>query len=315
MPGNQRAVLAAQPPLTARPLLWLADAQRSITAAALAILGPRAAYAVGELLARAVYRLADPIRTRSEAQCRAALAPHAPAADLGRIAEAAFVHRVWNLVDLYLAGRWLHPGTFRRYGGEIPVALREALLAGQRRGQPILLLTAYFGAFDLLPLFLGYNGIRVTAVYRPHVNRRFDALRQRVRTRSGTEMVAVSEAPGRIERVLSQGGTVALLWDRHRPARGVEATFLGLPTRAGREVGVLACRHAADVVVAGLRRAGRRFRFEFVVADVVRHQEFVHRPDGVEWVTRRCLVALERLVLTDPTQYLWAYTRWGTGDG
>ena len=34
-------------------------------------------------------------------------------------------------------------------------------------------------------------------------------------------------------------------------------------------------------------------------------------PDPVVYITRRYLAGLERLILADPSQYLWAHPRWG----
>jgi len=78
-----------------------------------------------------------------------------------------------------------------------------------------------------------------------------------------------------------------------------------------RSVGLLAWRHEADVVVAAIRRLGDDFQFRLAVADVVHHNETTAHDDPVAFVTDRYLRAIERLILEDPTQYLWAYARWG----
>jgi len=227
-----------------------------------------------------------------------------------RVAERAFVHRIWNLVDLLLAERLLHPGTFAHYGGVVPEPHLTRMRVAQQRGQPAILVSAYYGPFDLLPVFLGFNGLHASAVYLPHANAAYDAHRRRVRQRSGCELVPVSEVLDRLPRLLEAGGTVALVADHPAGRRGLPATFLGLPTRVPRTVGLLAGRYDADVVVAGIRRVGP-FRFEIDVVDVLDHAEWAGRDDVIGYVTERYLRGLERLILRDPTQYLWAYARWG----
>ena len=37
----------------------------------------------------------------------------------------------------------------------------------------------------------------------------------------------------------------------------------------------------------------------------------VAQADPVEYITSRYLRGIERMILADPTQYLWAYPRWG----
>ncbi len=294
----------------ARGLLTLADFHRRMLSVYFAIIGPRAAYAITGALGRLMYRLLPPLRRWSEAQCAAALAGHVPAIHFPRIAERAWVHRIWNLTDLLLADRRLHVGTYERCGGRVPEPHLSEMLAAQRRGQPAILVSAYYGPYDLLPTLLGYNGIRAAAVYLAHPNPRFDALRNRVRARSGCELVPVEHALQRLPAVLEGGGCVAIIADHYAARRGVPVTFLGRPTSVPRSVGLLACRFNADVVVAGIRRVGP-FRFVIEVADVCKHAEWATVPDPVGYITERYTRALEALILRDPTQYLWLHPRWG----
>jgi len=294
-----------------RAVLWLGNMHRRMLAVYFAMIGPRNAYWVTAFLARLLYRLFQPFRKRSEAQCRAALGNWIADEEVPRLAESSFVHRVWSMVDLTLAERLLHPNMYQRYGGRIPEPHLTDLLDAQRRGQPMILLTAYYGSFDLLPVFLGYNGIRAGIVYRAHVNEDFDVYRRRVRGRSGCELIPVDRAAGRMAQILEAGGSVAIVADHHADQRGLPVTFLGLPTMAMRSVGLLAWRYDADVAVACLRRAGNAFRFNIVVADILKHRDWQQEDDPVAYITERYLRSLEKIILGDPAQYLWGYARWG----
>jgi lauroyl/myristoyl acyltransferase len=295
----------------ARTLVRLSNAYRRVLALFLGVIGPRAAYSILAILARWMYRLYDPLRLRSEAQCRAALSNRYPPDEIPRVAEQAFVHRAWNLADLMLADRLIHPGTYDRYGGRIPEPYRGLILDAQRRRQPVILVTGYYGPFDLLPLFLGFNGIRAAAVYRPHANPDFDAYRRAIRARSGCEMIPDTQAVSRLPQILEKGGTVAILSDHHAARRGIALTFLGLETAASRSVGLLAWHYEAVVVVAGIRRRNDAFHFEIVVSDLFEPSAWRGEDDPILYITQRYVRALENIVLHDPTQYLWAHARWG----
>lgn len=297
--------------LPAAALLWLNDVHRRLLGILFGTVGPRVAHTVTAPLARCLYHLLTPFRARCEAQLQAALGERLGQDEVGRVAERAFVHRVWNLVDLLLAERLLHPGTYQRYGGTIPQPHLGELLAAQRRRQPAILLTAYYGPFDLFPVFLGYNGVRAGVVYQPHGNRAFDRHRRRVRARGGCELIPVSQARDRLPRILEAGGTVAIIADHHAGQRGLPVRFLGLPTMAIRSVGLLAWRYDADVVVAGIRRINDDFFFEIEVTDVMKRRDWADQDDPIRYITQRYVRALERLVLNDPTQYIWGYARWG----
>lgn len=292
-------------------IIKFGDLYRRLLAAFLGVLGPDTAYRFTGALARTLYRLLAPVRMRSETQCRAALGDRVAAADVAPMAERAFVHRIWNLTDLMLADRLLHPGTFQRYGGLIPEPYREILRNAQRARHPVILLTAYYGPFDLLPVFLGYNGIRAAVVYRPHENAAFDAYRRRIRARSGCELIPVGRSAGRVAEVLEAGGIVAIVADHHAGRRGVSEAFLGLPTTAMRSVGLLAQHYGASVAAAGIRRAGRPFHFELLVSEILHEPNWRTADDPVAFITAHYLRALERIVLADPAQYLWSHARWG----
>jgi KDO2-lipid IV(A) lauroyltransferase len=308
---NSRRIEQARRNRLLRAVIRLSNAYRRMLAVALALIGPRVAYRITGRLARVLYRSLEPIRARSEAQCRAALSGQIAADDIPRIAEEAFTHRIWNLADLMLADRFLHRNTYYRYGGRIPEPYLGALLRAQGDKHPVILVTAYYGPFDLLPVFLGYNGIRAGVIYRPHPNASFDVYRRRIRERSGCELVPLERAGGHIARLLEQGGTVAIVADHHAERRGLPVTFLGLPTMALRSVGMLAQHYGASVAVAGIRRVGQAFRFEILVSSILQPNNWASASDPVAHITAHYLNALERIIIEDPTQYLWSYARWG----
>lgn len=278
-----------------------------------AVVGPDRAYAFTRVMASALYALLPPLRERTEAHVAAALGDRLDRAAIRRVAAESFLHRCWNLTDLMLAERWLAGGRLDRYGGRIPAAMREPLLKAQAQRRPRILLTAYYGPYELLPALLGRNGIHVTALYRGHANRQFDTFRTRVRGLGGSVLAPAYEALSRLPRVLDAGGAVALVADHHTARHGLAAEFFGIPTTVSRSVGVLAQRYRADVVIAGVRRVRRRFRFEFVMVETLRHEDWADEERPVEWLTKRYLAAIERLVLGDPTQYAWTRARWGAG--
>jgi lauroyl/myristoyl acyltransferase len=64
------------------------------------------------------------------------------------------------------------------------------------------------------------------------------------------------------------------------------------------------------VAVAAIRRAVQPFYFQIVVADYFDAQAWASAVDPVVEITNRYTAALERIVLADPAQYLWAHLRW-----
>lgn len=300
---------------SARLMVSMSDAYRRLFGAIVGMVGPRIAYAFQARLASIFYELFEPLRVRSEVQCRAALGTLFTEQQIGLIAKKAFVHRAWNLVDLALADRLVRRSTYPRYGGCIQEDYLSFLQDAQSRRQPVILVTAYYGPFDLLPLFLGYNGIHASVVYKPHDNAAYDRYRTAIRGRSGCELVPVAQAATRLPQVLDGGGTIAILADHHATRRGVPATFLNLATTVSKSVGLLAARTGAMVVVAGIRRKKAPFQFELIMSDFFGPDDWAKESDAVAYITRRYLASIEKIIMGDPSQYLWAQSRWGADLG
>jgi len=297
--------------LIGRWLILLSDMYRQCLVVSLAIIGPRPAYWLAAKMAGLLYALHQPLRQLSETHVRAALGDRLASDGVRDLARRSFVHRTWDFVDLLLARYRIHNRNYAALGGRIDDEYLNLIREAQARGRPVLLVTCYYGPFDLLPVFLGFNGIRARVVYKRHANPRFDAFRGSVRAKSGCELVPIEEAMDRITHTLESGGVAALVADHVDDDRGVPITFLGAPTTALRSVGLLAWRYDAAVVVAGIRRVDNRFRYRLTVADMFDSSAWIDKADPIEAITERYVRALERIVLEDPSQYLWGYCRWG----
>lgn len=283
----------------------LGNAHRRLLTVMLRLLGPRRAYALMGSLARRCYDAADVLRKSGEARCRESLRGLLTETEIEALSRAAFVHRIWNLADLILAPRLLRGETWDRYGGRIPESLRSLLLDAQQRRQPVILVTTYCGPYDLLPVFLGLNGIRVTAVYRPHPNRQYDRYRQSVRASTGCQMVTDAGAAMGLSQALADGRTVALLSDPTEARSGIPISFLGVLARVPRTVALLAEHYGAIVAVAAIRRRFESFQFELVISDFFGPRDWCRQLDVAGYCTRRYCAALEKLILEAPEQFLW----------
>lgn len=297
--------------LFGRLLILLSDAYRQCLVVSLAIIGPRPAYWLAAKMAGMLYAMHQPLRQISETHVRAALGDRLDESAVRELARRAFVHRTWDFVDLLLVRYRIYQRNYAALGGRIDDEYLNLIHKAQADGRCVLLVTCYYGPFDLLPVFLGYNGVRALVVYKRHANPRFDAFRKSVRSKSGCELVPIEEAMDRITRTMESGGVAALVADHMDDDRGVPISFLGAPTTAMRSVGLLAWRYDAAVVVAGIRRMDNCFRYRLTVADMFDPSAWTDKADPIVTITERYVRALERIVLDDPSQYLWGYCRWG----
>ena len=110
--------------------------------------------------------------------------------------------------------------------------------------------------------------------------------------------------------VLQNGRVLSFLADQDAGQRGLYVDFFGRPASTHKAIALLAIEHKAPVVVGVARRIGPGFRYEIRCEDVIDPTELEGTVDDIRALTQRFTSALERLILQDPSQYLWLHRRW-----
>ncbi len=267
------------------------------------------AYALGEAAATLAYRL--------DARHRAITADNLANAFPGRFSPPALdalVHEVFlNLgrtaVDVARSDRLLQPEN----RDAIQVDGFERLDAARRRGKGVLILTAHFGPWEILPIAaaLFYEPIHVVA--RPLDNPRLDDLLTTLRERGGNQVIRKREAVQAILQALRRGETVGILIDQHISEReGVVVPFCGRPASTASAPALIAIRSGAAVIPAGIVRAPGRGRYRIrVFPEVSVRRSGDLKADLVE-NTARFNEAIEAMIREQPNHWFWVHRRWKT---
>jgi KDO2-lipid IV(A) lauroyltransferase len=223
------------------------------------------------------------------------------------LVRAVYRHFCNLLMEMIHLPRALRPTTWRRF--VVPSCGRE-LTAALLSGRPLLFVTAHFGNWEMGGYTLGLLGIASSAIARRLDNPHLDRFLRRFRQRTGQEVLDKSGDFERIEAVLDGGGVLATLGDQDAGQRGLYVNFFGRPASTHKAVALLALQHRAPMLVIGFPRLAGPLRYEVVLEDVVRPEEYEGRPDAVRAMTERFTAALERLVRRHPEQYFWLHRRW-----
>ena len=128
---------------------------------------------------------------------------------------------------------------FLRYPDLSPKARRSLVLlegeehldALRRMGQGAVIVTAHYGAFEILAGRLVLDGHPLIAMARPLRERRLETLLSRHRARMGVPTIASSRWPLAAVRHLKAGGFLGVLMDQRPRSGGVVVRFFGRPTR------------------------------------------------------------------------------------
>jgi KDO2-lipid IV(A) lauroyltransferase len=188
----------------------------------------------------------------------------------------------------------------------------EVLDAVMRRHGQALLLTGHLGNWELLGVAHRLTRYRLAVVARPLDAAWLDVLAQRLRQKTGVEVIDKRHALRPVLGALRRGGLVGILLDQNAARHeGVFVPFFGLPASTSRSLAVLSLRTDAPVVPVFIRRE-RNGRHRVRIEPPLTAPEAPDRDVAVLEFTARCTARMEAAIRETPDQWLWMHNRWRT---
>jgi KDO2-lipid IV(A) lauroyltransferase len=233
----------------------------------------------------------------------------------GRYSDAQLDHLVRNvyrhfctvLFEIVMLPRKLHVHNWRRH---IEMIGGHHLANAMTSGRPLLIVTGHFGNWEMAGFAMGLLGFRTAAVARRLDNPHLDAFFARFRQATGQTILDKNTDYEAIQKVLTDGGTLAMLCDQDAGPRGLFVDYFGRPASTFKSIALLALEYKAAMLVIGVPKVGEPLRYQVVIEEPIRPEDFEGRPDVVKALTQRYTAALERLVRRHPEQYFWLHRRW-----
>jgi KDO2-lipid IV(A) lauroyltransferase len=180
-------------------------------------------------------------------------------------------------------------------------------------GIGVLILTAHFGNFELLPTGHAMHGYQISLV---HHTQRFlagDALMTWVRERAGVTIIRKHAAARPVLRALRNGEPVGIPFDQN--AKRSEAVFVPFfneiaATSSG--LARLVAISGAPVIPVFIVREPNRRTHRIEVQDEVPVQRTSDAAADITENTRRFVAVVEAMVRRYPEQFLWTHRRYRT---
>jgi len=274
----------------------------------LAWLPESSAYALAEGAGRLIFRLDRRHRAITMENLTRAFPGEYTPGEIATLARAVFENLGRTAVDVARSDRLLH----ERNQDAFRVDGLDRLQRARRGGKGVLLITAHFGPWELLPLVsvLAYGPGHFVA--RPMDNPWLDDLLTALREREGSRVIRKRDAVQGILQALRRGKTVGILIDQHISEKeGVVVPFFGQPASTAFAPALIAMRSGAAVLPMVIMRHGRgRYRVIFGDEVPVRRSGDL-KADLVE-NTARFTAAIEAFIRTRPDHWFWVHRRWKT---
>ena len=203
-----------------------------------------------------------------------------------------------------LAAELIHVDDFRSGRGRIRCTGLEHLETV--RSGPGIFVGPHCGNWEIVPLYLDQNGIKLTIIHsslgNPFIDRDLLATRQK----TGAIYVEKSEAVKAVFSALSKGGSTAFLVDQKVPT-GVDVPFFGHRVTVTNLPARLAIRFGCPIIPMESRWEGGELVFEFR-APIWPRVDGEAR-DEVE-LSQRMMAAVEATIRKNPDIWFCNTSRW-----
>lgn len=181
-------------------------------------------------------------------------------------------------------------------------------------GKGTVLISAHWGGWEVAGLALMSIVRNVRTVARPLDNELLERDLQKLRAKTGAEVVDRRRAARVLLRGLAENAVVVLLPDQAvQPREGILVPFLGRPAWTTPAPAKMALRAGSTIVFAFCNADGSRYRLEFV--ESVRASDFAQGENDAEMLTTKINDVISRRIRERPELWLWMHDRWkGTGE-
>jgi len=238
-----------------------------------------------------------------------------PDDEIRRLAKAYYAHLIHVLPDFFR----LRLMSDERRATWVRVENIEIPIRAYEQGKGALLLTGHFGNWEVATVagigrFPQYRDI-IHFVRRPLKPQWLNDFIVRRFRRSGFGTLSKRGSLDAILDLLARGAIVGFIMDQHAgKADGVVVDFLGSPAGTFKSLAILALNTGAPVIPASCWRepdGSHVLRFEEPLPLI----ECDDVGEAIRKNTRAYNVALERMLLRHPEQWIWMHRRWKVKSG
>ena len=180
----------------------------------------------------------------------------------------------------------------------------------KKSNKSVIFFSGHFANFELMAMELDKSGIKTAAIYRPlnnfflnpimeYLRMKYICPNQIPKGRSGTREV--------INKVRN-GYSIALMVDQ-RVGEGPRINFFDLPAQTTTIPAQLALKYDCKLVPISLKRI-RDINFEMTVHQPYEVEKTGDADQDTKNITLKINQIIEKMIIENPTQWLWSHNRW-----
>ena len=211
------------------------------------------------------------------------------------------------LIDLLYTPRLVDRNNWEEFSTYSNIEQTKWLM---QAGQPMLLIAAHYGSFEIMGYMLSVFGFDIYSIARPLDNKFINKYLYGIRQKRGQKLIDKRGASGQVDGIIKQGATLCFIADQDAGKKGVFVDFFGRKASTYKSIALLAVQYNLPVGIGVSRRVGNKFFFEIGIARLILPEEWKDKDDPMRWLTQEYTKEFEKSIRADPTQYWWPHRRW-----
>ena len=221
--------------------------------------------------------------------------------------------------DKILANMWINYGKIfaeymfikkfrisKKFSSQMIIENQDELEKIKSSNKPVIFISGHFNNFELMAMHLEKSGIDLAAIYRPLNNLFLNPIMEKIRKKYICKKQIKKGITGTKEllKEFKKGTSIALMIDQ-RVSEGVEIDFFGKKALTTTIPAQFIKKFDVAVVPIYIERLiDDKFRLK--ILEKIKFSQ----NDSVDKITLKLNKILEKMIMTNPDQWIWTHGRW-----
>ncbi len=194
----------------------------------------------------------------------------------------------------------------KKFSNKIIVENQEILEKIKLQNKPVIFISGHFNNFELMAMHIEKSGIDLAAIYRPLNNKFLNPIMEVIRKKYICKKQIKKGISGtkKLLKNFKDGTSVALMIDQ-RVSEGIECDFFRKKALTTSIPAQFIKKFNASVVPIYIERLKGDY-FKLKILDNIQFSE----NDSVNKITLDLNQILEKMIESNPEQWIWTHNRW-----
>ena len=217
------------------------------------------------------------------------------------------IHKMWNNYGRILS-EYMFIKKFRekKFSKNIIIEGQDILEKIKYEKKPVIFISGHFNNFELMAMQIEMSGIDLATIYRPLNNIFINVIMEKIRKKYICKNQIKKGMQGMREllSMFKNGTSVALMIDQ-RVSEGIKSNFFGTKAYTTTIPAQFVKKFNCKIVPIYIERV-LGINFKINVEKPIEYQ----KDESLEKITQDLNLRLEKMILKNPSQWIWSHNRW-----